>query len=583
MSTDAAAADAHLAERKPARVGHAGGGIRRLLSTRMALLVCLMVGLAPIWAVTRFPSVDGPIHLYIVFLLDQLAEPGVNAFERVFVRNHYLEPNLTVYGVIWLFSRVFPFLIAEKLFITSFLLLFAGSAYYLMRSFGRNHTVLSLLTVPLALGYFLHFGFYNFVLSQALFLLACGYAVRHLERLGWRQLAVLSVLMFVLALTHLVGIGLFLLYVGLYRTGIALREALGSSGGQRWKEAAMRLAGDAMRLLLAALPALAIVVSFLVRRVLADAGAAPVVGLVQKIWYVASISPIFSVDKREAFALAPFTLVFWALALKLVIDLWRDKELRVAALPVLLPPALLMLVLTLGSLGFAGFNALPRLLPFAFFTLVIAFGVLHLNKAWRAAIMLSVVGGLIATSLIHFAFYRQVNTLYDAYAAARRPQPPGSAVVDLNVWAPKDNIAGHASGWRVDVFHHFRESYARENRLVQLSIKLLSPHVYGYFPVHYREGGGLVTASYDSESFRPPPAPLLAYERAVGMPIREVVFWPKLDGPPETEWMVLEREGMLRNELATRWRLLPRTSEVAPYVYVPRAAPAGPSPAPRPR
>ena len=38
--------------------------------------------------------------LYIVFVIDQLALPGVDAFERVFERNHHFEPNLTVYAVL---------------------------------------------------------------------------------------------------------------------------------------------------------------------------------------------------------------------------------------------------------------------------------------------------------------------------------------------------------------------------------------------------------------------------------------------------------------------------------------------------
>lgn len=569
-----ASADALPADRRLAEAARGGGDRREALSTRTALLVCLIAGLVPIWAVTRFPSVDGPIHLYIVYVLDQLAQPGANVFDRVFVRNYHIEPNLTAYGILWLFSRGFPPLVAEKLFLSSYLVLFAGSASYLMRSFGRSNAVLALLTMPLALGWFMHAGLYNFVLSQAIFLLACGYTIQHAERLGWRQLLVLSLLMLVLALTHLVGIGVFLLYLGLYRTGLALRNALNSSGEQRWKDAGLPLIVDAGQLLLASLPALAIVASFIVRRVLSDGATAPAMSIIQKIWYVTSISPIFSVDKREAIALAPFVAVFWALALKLALKLWQDKKLRVEAIPVLLPPALLTMVLTAGSLGFAGFDALPRLLPFAFFSLIITFGMLRLGSAWRAAITLSVVGGLCATAVIHYFFYRQINTLYEDYAAARTPQPPGSAVVEFHVWAPKSEIAGRTSGWRLDATHYFRGSFARENGLVLLNTKLLSPYVWGYFPVQYRKSGGLVTASYDAETFRSPVAPMLEFERSVGVPIREVAFWPATDGPTESEWIVPTREVLLRRELASRWRLSPRTSNVAPFVYLPKAAPS---------
>lgn len=576
MHTDAPVSDLRSSCTEPA-ASSTGTSLRyyadRPSSIRLAMLICVLAGLIPIWSVARFPSVDGPIHLYIVFLLDQLALPGVNVFDQVFERNRHLEPNLAVYGILWLLSRAFPILVAEKIFVSAFLLLFAGSAYYLMRSFGQRSAVLSLLMLPLALGYFLHFGFYNFVLSQALFLLAAGYAIRHLEQLGWRQLVTLSVLMLVLALTHLVGIAMFLLFIGLVRAGIALRQVMMSTFEKRWLEPCRRLAIDASLLLLAALPALAIMVSFLIRRVLSDAAVAPVLGLFKKIWYVASISPIFSVDKMEALALAPFTLVFWALVLKLGIDLWRDKELRLTALPIILPPALLALAVTLGSLGFAGFNALPRLLPFAFFMLVIVFGVLKLNRIWHAAIMVSVAGGLIATSAIHLVFYRKINALYDAFAASRPAPPPGSAVVAFNVTDSKHEIAGYPTGWRMNITDHFRESYAREKQLVMLNVILLAPQIYGYFPVSYAPGRTL-SAAYKGEMFRPPASPLLQFERSVGIPVREVSFWPDTVGDPKVEWVVPNRKGLVRKELADRWRLLPQASAVAPFVYVKKSEPA---------
>ena len=578
MGTETSAA-APITEKEGAQWTAAKVGGERILRsfglTRISLLICVIAALLPVWAVSRFPSVDGPVHLYIVFVLDQLAQPGVDVFERVFARNHHLEPNLAVYGILWLLSRVFPMLVAEKLFVSGYFLLFAGSAYYLMSSFRRQSASLCLLMLPFALGYFLHWGFYNFVLSQALFLLAAGYAVRHQERLGWPQLAILSVLMLGLALTHLVGVAMFLLFIGLFRAGIALREVLTSTSERRWAEPIRSLAKDALRLLLAALPALAIVASFLIRRVLSDADPAPVLSLVKKIWYVASISPIFSVDKREAIALAPFTLVFWALALKLSIDLSRDKQLRLAALPVLLPAAFLAMAVTLGSLGFAGFDALPRLLPFAFFILIMAFGTLRLNKLWQGAIFASVVGGLIATSAMHLVFYRQVNALYDIFAASRPPPPPGSAIVAFNVTTSKRQVGGYSTGWRMNVTDHFRETYARENKLVMLNIIQLAPQIYGYFPVSYAPSSTL-SAAYKADMFRAPALPLLAFEQSVRIPVREVSFWPEIIGEPEVKWAKEERKILVRRELARDWKLLPRTSSMAPFVYVKRNAPAEP-------
>ncbi len=583
MTADGTAAAAYRANGE--ETGAANGRGTRLTALverpgaeRLVFLLCVVAGLVPMWAVERFPSVDGPMHLYVVHIIDQLLQPGANPFDRIFQFNYNIEPNLAVYGIIWSFSQIFPMLVAEKLFVSLYWLLFAGGAYYLLRSFGSRAAVLGLLLLPFALGYFLHWGFYNFVLSQALFLIAAGYSVRHLEQLRARDVAVLGLLMLALALTHLVGIAMFLFYIGLFRTGIAVRDALSAFGPDHRASAARRLLRDAGLLLLAALPALAIMASFFLRRVLSDEGAAPELNLVQKIWYVGSVSPIFSVDKREAIALAAFTLVLWALVLKLLVELWKDPALRLRALPALLPFGLLAAFAVIGSLGFAGFNALPRLLPFLFFMLIIALGTLRVAAAWRGAIMVAVAGGLIATSWLHLSFYRQVNALYADFSRSRRSPAPHSAVLAFNTTLQQREVAGRPTGWRVNVTDHFRTGYARERNLLMLNVVHLAPQIYGYFPVSYRPDVN-VAAAYSARQFRPPATPLRHFEGTAGLPVSEVSFWPLLESEPHVDFNLEEREPLLRAELASGWQLLPRTSPAAPFIYVEEPARPGGQPA----
>jgi hypothetical protein len=423
-----------------------------------------------------------------------------------------------------------------------------------------------LLLLPFGLGYFLHWGFYNFVLSQALFLVAAGYTVRHSDKLKARHVAALGLLMLALALTHLVGIVMFLFFVALFRVGIALREGIQLQTGERRVPVVRRLVRDASLLLLAALPALAILGSFLLRRVISDDSAAAGLSLLQKVSYVASISPIFALDKREAIAWGPFTILFWVLVLRLLAGLWRNRELRSQALPALLPPAFLAGFVTIGSLGFAGFEALPRLLPFLFIMLIIALGFMQATIAWRGAIMLAVVGGLFATSWIHFSFYRNINELYVEFAKSRRPPPAGSAVLAFNTTEKQLMVDGRSTGWRVNITDHFRSRYAREHDLLLLNLVHLSPQIYGYFPVSFRPGVD-VAAAYSAATFRPPPKPLQHFEQTIGVPIREVSFWPLLESEPHVDFNLEEREPLLRSELAENWTLRPRNVDLVPYVF----------------
>ena len=119
----------------------------------------------------------------------------------------------------------------------------------------------------------------------------------------------------------------------------------------------------------------------------------------------------------------------------------------------------------------------------------------------------------------------------------------------------------------MNVTDHFRESYAREKKLVMLNVIQLAPEIYGSFPIAYAPGR-TVSAAYKADLPRVPSSPLLLFEQSVRMPVQEVSFWPNIIGEPEVEWVVPNRKRLVRKELADRWRLLPQASKVAPFVYV---------------
>lgn len=527
--------------------------------------VCLIAGLVPIWWVSQLPTVDGSVHLYIVHLLDRLGQGG--NFDGIFRRNYTLEPNLTVYGVLWLFSRVMPLATAEKLVISLYWLLFAGSALYLATAMGRRGIVAGLLALPFALGYYLHWGFYNFILSLALFVPVSAYALRRLDHLRWRHLLVLSAGMLALAFTHLVGAAMAMFFIGMARTGFALRDGLSRKEPGRWTQCLTALFRDGLLILLAALPALVLIGSFLLRRVAGDDMAAPEMGLLQKLVYIGSLSPIFGLDQRELIALGAFILVFWATAARLFWIFWRDRESAIAALPVLLPPAVLGFILLIGSLGFSGFDALPRLLPFLLLMLIPAFGLLPPNRIWNAATMIAVAGGLVALAFVHVQFYQRIDALYQGYATARSAVPPGSAVLAFNTTEKQKEVEGYPTGWRMNVTAHFGERYAREHDLALLNVDMLEPDVFGYFPINYQPEAKLA-ASWRGKLYMPPSQPLRDFEAKTGIPIAEVAIWPT-DIVPGKEYgsINLDRIPLLRSELDNDWRPHPPRSSMAPLIY----------------
>ena len=548
----------------------AGNGRNRLVAAAAAL--CFLAGLVPLWAVDHFPSVDGPVHVYIVYLLDRLGDGGT--IDAVFTGTSVLEPNLAAYGLIWLFMQVAPFAVAEKLFVSTYWLIFAGSSLYLLGALGRRAVVTGLLILPFGLGYYLHWGFYNFILGEAIFLLVAGYALRRIEHLRLPHLLVLSAAMLVLAFCHLVGVVMLLFFVGMTRIGVALRDGLSApdplTGMDRWRASLIALLRDGVLITLAALPALALVQSFFLRRVVGDALDAPLLGLEQKIVYIATLSPIFSIDKAEVPALGAYVLVLWTTVGALLFGLWRDPSLRLRALPVLLPPLVLGGAVVGGSLGFAGFDALPRLLPFTFFMLIVALGTMRLGPLWQGAIILAVTSGLLATSAIHIGTYRKINLLYASFAQDRPPLPRGSALLSFNLSEKQQEVAGIPTGWRLDLTDHFAEVHALENDLILLNVDMLSPDIYGYFPVNYRLEARLA-AAWRGKLYRPPAFPISAFEKDSGVPVAEVVLWPAQRSEDLGAGSIDEdRKPLLRRELARDFRLSGSAANpAAPLVYRP--------------
>lgn len=574
-----------IAERALRRSAARGFGTKLLADDRAILMLCVIVGLIPIWSVEWFPSVDGPVHLYIVYLMDKLAANDAGPFRHVFQRSYLIDPNLTSYGVIWAASRFVPMLTAEKVFVSTYWVTFAGSSLYLMRAFGKKVGAFGLLLLPFGLGVFLHWGFYNFVLGQAIFLFGCGYFFRRMERLRTRHVLPLAFLITVLALTHLVGVIFLLIVVGLARTGVALRDWLQDASDSRGGVTIfLSYLADAARLVLAALPALAIIVSFYLRRVVTDPHISHGAGFTDKIKQVAMIAPIQSLDKREAFVLAPFVVLFWLILLRVGLSLLRDRERLLASLPRTVPLVAFATFVLIGSVrpvGFAGFDAYERLLPFLFFLLIVAFASWTPTAPWRLAIVAGVLIAMTGTAALHFRFYRQINMLYSQVEAARVAPPAGSIVVAANLLTARSSVAGHSVGWKMNLTDHFRERYAREYDLPMLNIELLAPQVFGYFPVIYRPEV-TVDAALKSEPFKDYKEPLAAFERATNLRIAEVSFWPNPDpgmpsrwldkpgGSPPSNWISPEREEALRSELRARWQPIPLSNPLAPLTFTHR-------------
>jgi hypothetical protein len=143
--------------------------LRRLFFA-LALLYVL-----PFWTVHHLPTVDGPCHAYNAWILRQHGNAAeYPLFQQYYEINWRPYPNWVSHATMALLMFVVPPLVAEKLLVSAYVLLFLGGVWYLAGAVRPGERWLAFLAFPFAYHQLFQFGFYNFSISLALFLFVLG-------------------------------------------------------------------------------------------------------------------------------------------------------------------------------------------------------------------------------------------------------------------------------------------------------------------------------------------------------------------------------------------------------------------------
>jgi len=177
------------------------------------------------WVVRYVPTQDGPAHLANAALLADVAAHGANA-------NYYVDwrplPNWTYYAVVAPLAAALGPFFAEKVFLTLYLLAFAGALWALARAAGAATAAGALAALPLAVSYPFHLGFFNYMLGAAAALWGFAFFWRRRDRLAWRDAVALALVAVFAYFCHLLAA---LLLLGMVFLGNLLAAALPSWRG----------------------------------------------------------------------------------------------------------------------------------------------------------------------------------------------------------------------------------------------------------------------------------------------------------------------------------------------------------------
>jgi hypothetical protein len=176
--------------------------------------------LLPIWIAGRFPTEDGPAHLYYTEVYRDLANPQ-SMFRPFFERSvHWNTPNLTYFWMQYALAGSMEPHLAQRLAVSLILLATIAATFVLSLSLSSDIGIGTLAALVLLHNSFLYAGYFSFLAGLPFLLLSVALLVGPLDRtkpenssLAWSLVAVL--LLGVLAFySHLVVAGVLLLLVG---------------------------------------------------------------------------------------------------------------------------------------------------------------------------------------------------------------------------------------------------------------------------------------------------------------------------------------------------------------------------------
>ncbi|NTX13263.1 hypothetical protein FJV41_35665 [Myxococcus llanfairpwllgwyngyllgogerychwyrndrobwllllantysiliogogogochensis] len=176
-------------------------------NARFIHIAALVLGALPLWVSRHLPMVDLPQHLYLISVLHRLDDPST-LYPQLFEARHALTPYLGYYYLVSALNWLLPLDLANRVFLTAYVVGLPLSLGFLLRSLGRP-TWPALLALPFAYGDSFGWGFINYCAALPLTLLCCGFFVRALEdvprRRGWT--AALAVCLVTVLLFHVQAFG----------------------------------------------------------------------------------------------------------------------------------------------------------------------------------------------------------------------------------------------------------------------------------------------------------------------------------------------------------------------------------------
>jgi hypothetical protein len=470
--------------------------IKRPAGDILLLGALIAIQLVPIWTLSYFPSQDGPAHLAIANILREYGGADGQVLREYFVLEPGAITNWFVYILLAHVLRFLPLALAEKVFLSAYVILLPLSVRYAVRAVEPRNAFLALLALPFTYNYLLGMGFYNFCCSLVAFFFALGYWLRHRERLGWLHGTVFALLALWVYLCHVVSVGALLAAIGTLTAWAGFRRLVPT--------------------VLALMPTLVLMALF-VGKAASETTSIPAK---EKLVKLLTADVLASFDPRTRYLGYAAAVLFGVLALW---ALSRRSVLKSRWLAVFAVFVALVLVMP-SNVGVGGFIEL-RLSLFPFFALILCSAASDPPAPLRLGIQVAAAGLTLALLGLLWTRWRVLDGYLAEYISAEERIPEGSTVLPLSYSHRGTGPDGRQLAYRIQPFLH-AGSHATAGKPVA-DLSLYAANYEGYFPVHYRPE--LNPYRHIAQRHRaervPPWVDFLTYPQRTGGRVDYVLIW----------------------------------------------------------
>jgi len=163
-----------------------------------------------VWILPYFPSQDGPSHIYNLVILKDLLNGG-KEWGNFFTYELRAVPNLAFTLLCYPLLQFFSPLIVEKLFISIYIVLMGAGVYFFLHTFNKASLLFIFLVFPVLFNFNLLMGFYSYVVSVPLFLIAFSISWKIRDRSTVCKFIFINLAGLIIFYFHIISFMLFLL------------------------------------------------------------------------------------------------------------------------------------------------------------------------------------------------------------------------------------------------------------------------------------------------------------------------------------------------------------------------------------